>query len=89
MQVALLFSLAYTASSINRRLIGLVNILAIMLKLAAFYSGVTGIVSAIISLSVVVVLLCARFYLKEKMSRQEIFGLNLALIGIIVIKMMV
>lgn len=57
-----------------------------MLKLAAFNNGITGIVSAIIALSVVVVLLYARFYLRESMSRMEICGVIIALIGLIIIK---
>ncbi|MGG4091542.1 EamA family transporter [Paenibacillus lautus] len=68
--------------------VGLVNVLAMILKLIAFDNGITGVVSAIIALSVVVVLLYARFYLKESMSRTEIYGVVLALIGVIVIKWM-
>ncbi|WP_244188365.1 EamA family transporter [Paenibacillus kribbensis] len=66
--------------------VGLVNVLAMMLKLAAFNNGITGIVSTIIALSVVVVLLYARFYLRESMSRMEICGVIIALIGLIIIK---
>ncbi|WP_263559868.1 DMT family transporter [Paenibacillus polymyxa] len=68
--------------------VGLVNVLAMVLKLAAFNNGVTGVVSAIIALSVVVVLLYARFYLKESMSRTEMCGVIIAIIGIIVVKWM-
>ncbi|WP_145146174.1 DMT family transporter [Paenibacillus xylanexedens] len=66
--------------------IGLVNVLAMILKLVAFDSGVTGVVSSIIGLSIVVILLYARVHLKEAMTRTEISGVVIALIGVIVLK---
>jgi hypothetical protein len=48
--------------------VGITNISGMILMLAAFRDGITGIVSAICSMSAIVVLLYARFVLKEKMS---------------------
>ncbi|MNW45383.1 EamA-like transporter family protein [compost metagenome] len=67
-------------------IVGIINVLAMMLKLAAFHDGVTGIVSAIIALSIVVVLIYARFFLKESLSRTEVYGIVIAIVGLLVIK---
>lgn len=65
---------------------GLINITAMILKLAAFHTGITGVVSAIIALSIIIVMIYARLYLKESINRAEVYGLILALIGIVIIK---
>ncbi|TVY08292.1 DMT family transporter [Paenibacillus cremeus] len=67
--------------------VGVTNISGMMFILPAFKLGVTGLVSAMIAMNVVIVLLYARFGLKEKMSRLEVGGLICALIGILVLKL--
>nr|WP_246369652.1 DMT family transporter [Saccharibacillus deserti] len=67
--------------------VGLTNIAGMVLMLNALQVGITGIVSAIIALNIVIVLLYARFYLKESMSRREAFGILLALAGILVLRL--
>lgn len=67
--------------------IGLTNISGMMLVMPAFKLGVTGLVSAVIAMNVILVLLYARFGLKERFSPLETCGLSLALIGIIVLRL--
>ncbi|OWR32590.1 EamA family transporter [Saccharibacillus sp. O23] len=67
--------------------VGLTNIVGMVLMLSAYEDGITGIVSAIAALNVVIVLLYARFYLKDVMSRQETIGIILALTGILVLRL--
>ncbi|QDH23277.1 DMT family transporter [Saccharibacillus brassicae] len=67
--------------------VGLTNIAGMVLMLNALQVGITGLVSAIIALNIVIVLLYARFYLKESMSRREAFGILLALAGILVLRL--
>ena len=67
--------------------VGLTNIAGMVLMLNALQEGVTGIVSAITAMSVIVVILYARFYLKEAMSRREALGILLAFAGIIVLRL--
>ncbi|NGZ74674.1 DMT family transporter [Saccharibacillus alkalitolerans] len=67
--------------------VGLTNIVGMVLMLSAYEDGITGIVSAIAALNVVIVLLYARFYLKDAMSRQETIGIVLAMAGILVLRL--
>lgn len=67
--------------------VGITNVAGMMLLMPAFRDGVTGIVSAISATNLVFVLLYARLYLKEKMSRQEALGMLLALLGIAVLRL--
>lgn len=67
--------------------VGLTNIAGMVLMLNALQEGVTGVVSAITAMSVIVVILYARFYLKEAMSRREALGILLAFAGIIVLRL--
>lgn len=67
--------------------VGLTNIAGMVLMLNALQEGITGIVSAITAMSVIVVILYARFYLKETMSRREALGILLAFAGIVVLRL--
>ncbi|MCQ4085473.1 EamA family transporter [Saccharibacillus sp. JS10] len=67
--------------------VGLTNIAGMILMLHALQEGVTGIVSAITAMSVIIVILYARFYLKETWSRREAFGILLAFAGIVVLRL--
>ncbi|MCP1311849.1 EamA family transporter [Paenibacillus tyrfis] len=67
--------------------VGITNVCGMILAMPAFAAGVTGLVSVVIAMNVVLVLFYARFGLKEKFSRLESGGLLLALIGIIVLRL--
>jgi drug/metabolite transporter (DMT)-like permease len=67
--------------------IGLTNISGMMLLMPAFKLGVTGLVSAVIAMNVILVLLYARFGLKERFSPVEVCGLILAVIGILLLRL--
>jgi drug/metabolite transporter (DMT)-like permease len=68
-------------------IVGLTNFAAMMFILPAFKLGVTGLVSAIISANVLLVVLYARLVLKERMARAERCGMVLILGGVIMIKL--
>lgn len=68
--------------------VGISNIAGMIFLIPAFRGGMTGIVSAISAMNVVFVLLYARFYLKESMSRREVLGLSTALIGILLLRLL-
>lgn len=67
--------------------VGLTNISGMMLVMPAFKLGVTGLVSVVIAMNVVLVLLYARFVLKERFSRMEACGLACAFIGILILRL--
>jgi drug/metabolite transporter (DMT)-like permease len=69
--------------------VGLSNITGMMLILPAFRDGVTGLVSALIAMNVLIILLYARIFLKEKFSRLELTGMILALAGMAILKLAV
>lgn len=85
MKVPVLWSTAKTL--LWGLVIGLTNISGMMLVMPAFKLGVTGLVSAVIAMNVILVLLYARFGLKERFSPLETCGLSLAFIGIIVLRL--
>jgi drug/metabolite transporter (DMT)-like permease len=58
-----------------------------MLIMPAFRDGVTGLVSALIAMNVLIILLYARIFLKEKFSRLELIGMTLALAGMAILKL--
>ncbi|MGX4585544.1 EamA family transporter [Paenibacillus chitinolyticus] len=67
--------------------VGITNLAGMLFIIPAFRGGVTGIVSAISAMSVVLVLLYAQFYLKENISAREACGMLLALAGILVVRL--
>lgn len=67
--------------------VGLTNVCGMMFVMPAFREGVTGLVSAIIAMNVVIVLLYARFGLKETFSRRETAGLVCAVAGVILLRL--
>lgn len=67
--------------------VGLTNIGGMLLLMPAFRDGVTGLVSAIIAMNVVLVLIYARLYLKETMTRRELAGLVCALAGVVLLRL--
>ncbi len=52
----------------------------------SFREGVTGLVSAIVALNVLIILLYSRMVLKESLSRFKWTGAALPLIGIVVLR---
>ncbi|WP_438448649.1 EamA family transporter [Gorillibacterium sp. sgz5001074] len=68
-------------------LVGLTNVSGMVLILPAFKLGVTGLVSAIIALNVLLILLYARFFLKERFKPKELAGMALALGGVLVLRL--
>ncbi|MCZ8517991.1 MULTISPECIES: EamA family transporter [Paenibacillus] len=67
--------------------VGLTNISGMMLLMPAFRLGVTGLVSVVSAMNVVIVLLYARFGLREPFTRLEAAGLTAALAGIVVLRL--
>ncbi|KMY51394.1 EamA family transporter [Peribacillus loiseleuriae] len=67
--------------------VGITNIAGMMFLFPAFREGITGIVSAISAMSVALVILYAHFYLKENMSKREITGLIVTVVGILVLRL--
>nr|WP_246608827.1 DMT family transporter [Paenibacillus agaridevorans] len=67
--------------------VGISNIVGMIFVVPAFRDGVTGIVSAISAMNVLIVLLYVQFYLKENLSKREISGIAVTLAGILLIRL--
>ncbi|MGF9713084.1 EamA family transporter [Paenibacillus naphthalenovorans] len=67
--------------------VGSTNAIGMMLLMQAFKLGVTGLVSAVVSMNVALILIYARFVLKEKFSRLELGGLLCVLTGMILLRL--
>ncbi|MDQ1909740.1 EamA family transporter [Paenibacillus sp. GD4] len=68
-------------------LVGITNICGMMFALPAFRLGITGLVSAVLAMNVVMVLLYARLVLKEKFTRLEVAGLSCAILGMVLLRL--
>ncbi|PZE20930.1 EamA family transporter [Paenibacillus xerothermodurans] len=68
-------------------IVGLTNISGMMLIMPAFRLGVTGLVSVVVAMNVALVLLYARFVLKERFTQLEVCGLTAAFIGVIILRL--
>jgi drug/metabolite transporter (DMT)-like permease len=68
--------------------VGLSNISGMVLILPAFELGVTGLVSAVVATSVLLILLYARFVLKEVWSLLEFMGILTAIAGILILRLL-
>ncbi|MGG2201170.1 EamA family transporter [Paenibacillus validus] len=68
--------------------VGITNASGMMLAMPAFKLGTTGLVSAVMAANVVLVMLYARFVLKEKFTRLELAGLMIGLTGIVLLKLL-
>jgi len=66
--------------------VGLTNICGMMLLLPAFRLGVTGLVSIIVSLNVLIILGYARVFLRERFTVRETAGMALALVGLMALR---
>ncbi|WP_248930059.1 EamA family transporter [Paenibacillus hamazuiensis] len=67
--------------------VGLTNIFGMMLIMPAFRLGVTSLVSVVVAMNVVFVLLYARFGLKERFTRLELWGLFIVIVGIVILRL--
>ncbi|WP_342807726.1 DMT family transporter [Alteromonas sp. M12] len=67
-------------------LIGLTNVAGMVAIISAFEIGNTGLVSAISGMNILIILLYSRIVLKESFSRQELWGLTAAFLGVIVLR---
>lgn len=67
--------------------VGLTNTFGMMLIITAFSYGITGLVSAVVSLNVLVILLYTRIYTKERFKRLELAGIVMSLCGIMVLRL--
>ncbi|HEY8528698.1 MAG TPA: DMT family transporter [Paenibacillaceae bacterium] len=65
--------------------VGLIQASIMIVTFLAFKYGVTGLVSAIISLNLVIVMLYVRLVVKEPFRRREVAGIVLALAGMLVL----
>jgi drug/metabolite transporter (DMT)-like permease len=68
--------------------VGLSNVFGMILMLPAFRMGVTGLVSAVVAMNVLIILLYARFVLKEKFTRREIAGMTCTIAGVLILRML-
>lgn len=65
--------------------VGTSNAIGMILSVQAFGMGVTGLVSAIIAMNVVVILLYTRFVVKVPFAKTELAGMGLAFVGVLMI----
>lgn len=68
--------------------VGITNASGMMFAMPAFKHGTTGLVSAVMAANVVLVMLYARFVVKEKFTRLESIGLTFGLTGIVLLKLL-
>lgn len=68
--------------------VGLTNTFGMVFIYQGFKYGVTGLVAAVVSINVVLILLYARVFLKEKFTRTEFAGLCLTILGVIALSLM-
>lgn len=65
--------------------VGTTNALGMILNMYAFGLGITGLVSAIIAMNVIVILLYTRYVVKIPFTKLELTGMALAFIGVVLI----
>jgi drug/metabolite transporter (DMT)-like permease len=68
--------------------VGLTNISGMIFILPAFQHGITGLVSAVVATNVLLILLYARVFLKERWSFQELIGIFCALAGVLGLRLL-
>jgi len=66
--------------------VGLTNAIGMILLFEAFERGVTGLVSAVLALNVLLILAYSRFFLKISFQRLEIAGMALTMAGILMLE---
>jgi drug/metabolite transporter (DMT)-like permease len=68
-------------------IIGLSNISGMLLIMPAFKLGVTGLVSTVLAMNVLIIIFYARIFLKEKFSRLEVGGIASAITGVVILRL--
>jgi drug/metabolite transporter (DMT)-like permease len=68
-------------------IIGLSNISGMLFIMPAFKLGVTGLVSTVLAMNVLIIIFYARIFLKEKFSRLEICGIACAITGVVILRL--
>ncbi|MFD3261073.1 EamA family transporter [Paenibacillus lentus] len=66
--------------------IGLTNFFGMILIITAFKFGITGLVSAVVAMNVLLILLYTRVFVKEKFRRLEVIGMFICIIGMIALR---
>jgi drug/metabolite transporter (DMT)-like permease len=66
--------------------VGTTNVSGMFFILTAFKYGVTGLVSAVVAVNVLIILIYSRIFVKDKISRLELAGMITAILGILVIR---
>ena len=69
-------------------LIGLTNIAGMILIILAFETGVTGLVSAVVAMNVLLILLYNRVALRERFKPREAFGILFTLAGVVLLRLL-
>jgi drug/metabolite transporter (DMT)-like permease len=68
--------------------VGLTNVLGMVFIMYAFQDGISGLVSAIAAANVLIIVLYARFFLKEKFKKIEGWGIAVTFLGILLLRLM-
>jgi len=66
--------------------VGLTNMAGMVLILEAFARGVTGLVSAVVAMNIVLILIYTRVFVKIPFKRLELAGMSLAIAGMLVLE---
>jgi len=69
-------------------LVGTTNAVGMVLLLQAFERGVTGLVSAVVALNVLLILLYTRLVVKERFTPRELSGMALAVAGVLLLRVL-
>jgi|HigsolmetaAR203D_1030402.scaffolds.fasta_scaffold00976_12 drug/metabolite transporter (DMT)-like permease len=69
-------------------LIGITNIAGMIMIILAFDTGLTGLVSAIVAMSVLLILLYTRFVVRERFTPRETAGMLLAIAGVVLLRLL-
>lgn len=66
-------------------LVGFTNSFGMAFILPAFERGITGLVSAVVALNILMILLYTRVFIKEKFTKHELAGICVSFIGIVIL----
>lgn len=69
-------------------LIGLTNVMGMILIVMAFETGITGLVSAIVAMNVLLILLYTRVVVRERFTPREAFGILFTIGGVILLRVL-
>ncbi|GGG06468.1 DMT family transporter [Paenibacillus abyssi] len=68
-------------------LVGTANALGMIFIVTAFATGITGLVSAVVAMSVVIILLYSRIFLKDQFKKVELAGMTAAMLGVVLLQL--